>query len=79
VGGLAVGAGLITATSYLAINDESQDPVVDRIPLAIKNLHPTLEGFTIVQITDVHLYPMTQPDLVEKSVIIGDHGERIKP
>ena len=72
VGGLAVGAGLITATSYLAINDESQDPVVDRIPLAIKNLHPTLEGFTIVQITDVHLYPMTQPDLVEKSVIMAN-------
>ena len=72
VGGLAVGAGLITATSYLAINDESQDPVVDRIPLAIKNLHPALEGFTIVQITDVHLYPMTQPDLVEKSVIMAN-------
>jgi predicted MPP superfamily phosphohydrolase len=72
VGGLAVGAGLITATSYLAINDESQDPVVDRIPLAIKNLHPTLEGFTIVQITDVHLYPMTQPALVEKSVIMAN-------
>lgn len=72
MGGLAVGAGLITATSYLAINDESQDPVVDRIPLAIKNLHPTLEGFTIVQITDVHLYPMTQPDLVEKSVIMAN-------
>ena len=72
VGGLAVGAGLITATSYLAINDESQDPVVDRIPLAIKNLHPNLEGFTIVQITDVHLYPMTQPDLVEKSVIMAN-------
>ena len=72
VGGLAVGAGLITATSYLAINDESQDPVVDRIPLAIKNLHPALEGFTIVQITDVHLYPMTQPALVEKSVIMAN-------
>jgi len=72
VGGLAVGAGLITATSYLAINDESQDPVVDRIPLAIKNLHPNLEGFTIVQITDVHLYPMTQPDLIEKSVIMAN-------
>ena len=72
VGGLAVGAGLITATSYWAINDESQDPVVDRIPLAIKNLHPNLEGFTIVQITDVHLYPMTQPDLIEKSVIMAN-------
>ena len=63
---------MISATSYLAINDESQDPVVDHIPLAIKNLHPALEGFTIVQITDVHLYPMTQPALVEKSVAMAN-------
>jgi hypothetical protein len=70
VAGLTVGAGLVTATSYLAINDESQDPVIDRIPLAIRNLHPALEGLTIVQITDVHLYPLTQPELVKKSVLM---------
>lgn len=72
VTGLAVGGGLVAATSYLAINDESQDPVIDRIPLAIKNLHSALEGFTIVQITDVHLYPMTQPELVKKAVIMAN-------
>jgi predicted MPP superfamily phosphohydrolase len=70
--GLTVGAGLVTATSYLAINNESQDPVIDRIPLAIRNLHPVLEGLTMVQITDVHLYPMTQPELVKKSVIMAN-------
>lgn len=64
---------MIAATSYLAINDESQDPVVDRITLAIKNLHTALEGFTIVQITDVHLYPMTQPELVQKAVAMANH------
>jgi predicted MPP superfamily phosphohydrolase len=68
VAGLAVGGGLVTASSYLAINDEAQNPVVDRIPLNIRNLNPALDGFTIVQITDVHLYPMTQPALVKKSV-----------
>ena len=72
VAGLTVGAGLVTATSYLAINDESQDPVIDRIPLAIRNLHPALEGLTIVQITDVHLYPLTQPELVKKSVLMAN-------
>jgi hypothetical protein len=72
VTGLAVGGGLVAATSYLAINDESQDPVIDRIPLAIKNLHSALAGFTIVQITDVHLYPMTQPELVKKAVIMAN-------
>jgi predicted MPP superfamily phosphohydrolase len=70
--GVAIGGGMIAATSYLAINDESQDPVVDRIPLAIKSLHPAMEGFTIVQITDVHLYPMTQPELVDKAVVMAN-------
>jgi predicted MPP superfamily phosphohydrolase len=72
IAGLAVGAGMVTATSYLAINDESQDPVIDRIPLAMRNLHPALEGLTILQITDVHLYPMTQPKLVKKSVSMAN-------
>lgn len=70
--GLAVGSGLVTATSYLAINDESQDPVVDRVPIRLKNLHPALEGFTMLQMTDLHLYPLTQPSLIEKSVVMAN-------
>lgn len=72
IAGVSVGGGLIAATSYLAINDESQNPVIDRVPLPIKNLHSSLEGFTILQITDVHLYPMTQPELVEKAVMMAN-------
>jgi hypothetical protein len=68
VSGLALGGGLVTATSHLALSDESQDPVVDRIPIPIKDLHPALEGFTILQITDLHLYPLTQPALIQKAV-----------
>jgi len=75
VAGLAVGGGLVAATSYLALNDESQDPVVDRVPLPIKNLHPALEGFTILQITDLHLYPLTQPALIEKTVVMANKLE----
>lgn len=70
--GLAVGGGLVTATSYLAINDESQEPVVDRVPIRLKNLHPALEGFTMLQMTDLHLYPLTQPSLIEKSVVMAN-------
>jgi hypothetical protein len=76
VAGLAVGGGLVTATSYLALNDESQDPVIDRIPLPIKKLHSALEGFTILQITDLHLYPLTQPELIEKAVVMAN---KLKP
>jgi hypothetical protein len=72
VAGLAVGGGLVATTSYLAVNDESQDPVVDRVPIRLKGLHPALEGFTILQMTDLHLYPLTQPELIKKSVAIAN-------
>ena len=72
VAGLAVGGGLVATTSYLAVNDESQDPVVDRVPIRLQGLHPTLEGFTILQMTDLHLYPLTQPELIKKSVAIAN-------
>jgi predicted MPP superfamily phosphohydrolase len=72
IAGLAVGGGLVTATSYLAINDESQNPVIDRVPISINNLHPALEGFTVLQITDLHLYPLTQPALIKKTVIMAN-------
>jgi hypothetical protein len=75
IAGLAVGGGLVAATSYLALNDESQDPVIDRVPLPIKNLQPALEGFTILQITDLHLYPLTQPELIEKAVVMANKLE----
>ena len=55
---------MVAATSYLAVNDESQDPVVDRVPIRLQGLHPALEGFTILQMTDMHLYPLTQPELI---------------
>ncbi len=70
--GLTVGGGLVAASSYLAISDESQDPVVDQVPIRIKNLHPALEGFTLLQMTDQHLYPLTQPSLIKKSVAIAN-------
>ena len=72
VAGLAVGGGLVAATSYLAVNDESQDPVVDKVPIRLQGLHPALEGFTILQMTDLHLYPLTQPELIKKSVAIAN-------
>lgn len=72
VAGLAVGGGLLTTTSHLALNDEAQNPVVDRIPLPIRNLHPTLEGFTMLQVSDLHLYPLTQPSLIEKTVAMAN-------
>lgn len=70
--GVAIGGGMVAASSYLVVNDETQDPVVDRVEIPITGLHPGLEGFTILQMTDIHLYPMTQPELVKKSVAMAN-------
>lgn len=72
VTGLAVGGGLVAATSHLAISDEAQTPVVEHIPIPVRNLHASLEGFTILQISDLHLYPLTQPELIRKAVAMSN-------
>jgi predicted MPP superfamily phosphohydrolase len=68
IGGLVVASGLVAAAGYLELNDEAQQPVVDHVQVPVKNLKPSLEGFTILQMSDIHLRPFTQPDLVKKAV-----------
>jgi predicted MPP superfamily phosphohydrolase len=66
-------AGLVLApTTFLAINNEYLNPVIDRVQIPIKGLHPDLDGFTIAQITDIHLYPYTTLELVQKSVELAN-------
>jgi predicted MPP superfamily phosphohydrolase len=72
VAGLSIGSSLVAATSYLVVKDESQAPVVDRVPIHIKDLHSALEGFTILLMTDFHLYPLTQPELIKRSVELAN-------
>lgn len=71
--GLSVTA---VASGLLVVSNEANDPVIDEIIVPIKNLAPGLEGFRIVQISDIHLRPYTQPDLVKKSVILAN---QLKP
>ncbi len=70
--GLAVGAGLVTASGYLYLNNEADEPVVDQIQLPIRDLDPSLEGFTIAVLADFHLYPLTQLDLIRKAVTMAN-------
>lgn len=42
--------------------------VVDRVTVPIQGLHPALDGFTIVQLSDIHLRPFTQLDHVQRAV-----------
>ena len=66
-GGVAI-AGLLTIAGGLTLADESHDPVVERVLIPINGLHPALEGFTIVQLSDIHLLPYTQRSLVKKAI-----------
>lgn len=52
--------------------DEAKNPVVDQVLIPLKDLKPALEGFTIVQLSDIHLRPFTKPDLVKKAVELSN-------
>jgi predicted MPP superfamily phosphohydrolase len=76
IGSLALGGSFLASTVLLRTKDESGQPSLERITIPIKRLHPALEGFTIAQLTDFHLYPYTQPDLIRQAVEITNS---IKP
>jgi predicted MPP superfamily phosphohydrolase len=71
-GSLAFVAGAAITSGYLYLNDEAQTPVVDRVPIPIKNLPPAFEGFTIAVLADFHLYPLTQPEVIQKAVVMAN-------
>ena len=72
LGAAAVAGCFATAATYLYLNDESEQLVVERVQIPIKDLKPAFEGFTIVQMADFHLYPLTTLDLVERAVAIAN-------
>ncbi|MCL4859830.1 MAG: metallophosphoesterase [Caldilineaceae bacterium] len=41
---------------------------VERLALPIRGLHPALDGFRIVQLSDFHLYPYTQMGFLRQAV-----------
>ena len=71
VGGLTF-AGMLAIAGGLYLVDELQDPVVETISIPIRGLHPALEGFSIVQLTDIHLRPFTRPSLVQRSIAMAN-------
>ena len=71
VGGLTL-AGMLAIAGGLSLVDESQDPVVETISIPIRGLHPALEGFSIVQLTDIHLRPFTRPNFVQRSIVMAN-------
>ncbi|MCO6453167.1 MAG: metallophosphoesterase [Caldilineales bacterium] len=65
-GGLLAAVGGTTA--FLALNNEATDLTVEHVQIPIGGLGSALEGFTIAQISDIHLQPYTRPDFVAQAV-----------
>ena len=72
ISGAALGGLAIAGSTYLYLNNESHKLVIERIPIPLTNLDPALEGFRVVQISDIHLYPLTKSDLVKRAVEIAN-------
>ena len=70
--GIAAAGGLIALGGRLYQLNETRKPVVDKVTIPIRGLHPALEGFTIVQLTDIHLWPYTQTGLVRQAVAMAN-------
>ncbi len=69
---LAIAGSTAVAGSYLYTNDESLQLVIERVLIPIKNLKPALEGFTIAQLSDIHLDGLTKPDLARRAVTLAN-------
>ena len=67
LGGAAVAAGVVLSATSLALANEVGELSIDRVQLPIPGLPPAFEGFTIAQLTDIHLLPITQPEFIREA------------
>lgn len=73
---MAAGGILAAAVGYGLTHLETRRLVVEKVKIPIKDLAPSLDGFTIVQMSDFHLYPFVTVDFVEEAVSIAN---RLQP
>lgn len=76
IGALAGLSVTAVVSGLFVVSNEAEDPVIDEVVVPIQNLKPGLEGFRIVQLSDIHLRPYTKPDLVERAVELAN---QLKP
>ena len=72
----ALAGGVALTTSYLYFGNEMDDLAIEHVSIPIVNLEPALEGFKIVLLADIHLYPLTTLDLAQRAVEIAN---QLKP
>lgn len=73
LGQVAVGGSLVLAGGYgYSTRVEPSWLTVEQVQIPLKNLKPALEGFRIVQMSDFHLHPNTQIELIREAVAIAN-------
>jgi hypothetical protein len=68
----ALAGGVVMTTTFLYLSNEYEDLAVEHVSIPIKNLEPALEGFKIVLLADIHLYPLTTLDMAQRAVEIAN-------
>jgi predicted MPP superfamily phosphohydrolase len=68
VSAVAVGVAAFSGNAAAARINEAGNLTVDEVSLPIDGLPPVLDGFTIAQISDIHLRPFTKPEFVQEAV-----------
>lgn len=69
LGGSVVAGGLTAVGGpYYAKHIEPEWLMVERVEVVVRGLRPALEGYKIVQMSDFHLYPYTQVELIQRAV-----------
>lgn len=58
--------------TYAWLGNEADTPVVESVQIPISNLPDALDGFRIVQISDIHYYPFTTLELVDRAVQLAN-------
>lgn len=69
---LAVGGFLAAAGGGYATQAEQTRLTVENIQIPLKNLAPGLEGFKIVQMSDLHLHPYVEISLIRAAVTLSN-------
>lgn len=71
--GAVVAGGIVAAGGYhYCVHVEPQSLGVERVRIALDDLPPTLEGLTLVQLSDFHLHPFTKIDLIHRAVTLAN-------
>jgi hypothetical protein len=73
IGGAVAGVGITAVSGYTySTRIEPEWLMVESVQIPLPGLKPALEGFKIVQLSDFHLYPFTQIELVQEAVQLAN-------